>query len=135
MKTTGLKTIQSYPENWTQIYTDGSAMKGTVNAGYGVKILYPEQKSEEISCPCGALCSNFEAETLSIEAALHQVKQRYIVNNTPNANIVIFTESKSVLQALETDKQTTSAIRNLRLFLSKFIEDFSIKITLQWIPR
>ena len=116
------------------MYTDGLAMKGTVNAGYGAKIYYPEGKSEEISNPCGALCSNFEAETLAIEAALHQIKQRYIANNTSKTDIVIFTDCKSVLQALENNKQTTNSIRNLRLAISNFIDDFSIKITLQWIP-
>ena len=134
LKITGLKTIQSYPDDCIHVYTDGSAMKGTVNAGYGAKINYPEETTEEISNPCGALCSNFEAETLAIEAALHQIRQRYTANSTSKTDIVIFTDSKSVLQSLENDKQTTNSIRNLRLSISNFIDDFSIKITLQWIP-
>ena len=134
LKITGLETIQSYPDYWTHVYTDGSAMKGTVNAGYGVKIYYPDENPETISNPCGALCSNFEAETLAIEAAIHQIKQRYIARVTPTTDIVIFSDSKSVLQALDSDQQNTNSIRDLRLAISNFIDDFSVNVTLQWIP-
>ena len=134
LKITGLETIQSYPDHWIHVYTDGSALKGTVNAGYGVKIFYPDEKPETISNPCGALCSNFEAETLAIEAALHQITQRNIAKNTPTTDIVIFSDSKSVLQAIDSDKQTTRSIRDLRLAISNFIDEFSVNVTLQWIP-
>ena len=43
----GLKTVQEYPDNWTQVYTDGSAFKGTINAGYGVRIEYTDKTTEE----------------------------------------------------------------------------------------
>ena len=134
LKITGLETIQSYPDHWIHVYTDGSALKGTVNAGYGAKIFYPDEKPETISNPCGALCSNFEAETLAIEAALHQITQRNIAKNTPTTDIVIFSDSKSVLQAIDSDKQTTRSIRDLRLAISNFIDEFSVNVTLQWIP-
>ena len=52
LKITGLKTIQSFPDDCIHVYTDGSAMKGTVNAGYVAKIYYPEEISEEIYIPC-----------------------------------------------------------------------------------
>ena len=38
----GVRTIMSYPENFHQIYTDGSAFKGTRNAGCGARIEYVE---------------------------------------------------------------------------------------------
>ena len=56
----GLKTVQEYPDNWIQVYTDGSAFKGTMNAGYGVRIEYADKTSEEIFNPCGVFCSNYE---------------------------------------------------------------------------
>ena len=63
---TGLQTIQEYPDNCTHVYTDGSAFKGTVNAGYGARLEFSDKSLEEIANPCGANGSNFEAEALAI---------------------------------------------------------------------
>ena len=51
---TAQKTIDSYPEEWIHIYTDGSAFKGIMNAGYGSRINFPE----ELCDACGAYNSN-----------------------------------------------------------------------------
>ena len=91
----GLKTVQDYPDEWIKVYTDGSAFKGTMNAGYGVRIEHTDKTTEELYNPCGVLCSNYEAEALAIEAAIHQLQQQ---------NVVIFSDSMSVLQALEHNK-------------------------------
>ncbi|GFR94637.1 hypothetical protein ElyMa_000924000, partial [Elysia marginata] len=32
---TAQKTLDTYPEHWIHVYTDGSAFKGTINGGYG----------------------------------------------------------------------------------------------------
>ena len=42
------RTIDSYPETWIHIYTDGSAFKGTMNAGYGARVQFPDQTREEL---------------------------------------------------------------------------------------
>ena len=39
----GLQTVQEYPDNWIKVYTDGSAFKGTANAGYGVRIEHTDK--------------------------------------------------------------------------------------------
>lgn len=55
------RTIDSYPDEWIHIYTDGSALKGTINAGYGACVQFPDQTCEELSDSCGAHSSNYEA--------------------------------------------------------------------------
>ena len=123
LQLTGLQTIQDYPESWIHIYTDGSAMKGTVNAGLGARIEYPNQSYEEISNPCGSLCSNFEAEALAMKAAISKIA------NSPEKyeNIVLFTDSKSVLDALLHDNFNLPVIRDLAYVLDNFREHLTEK--------
>ena len=68
----GQETIDSYPDEWIHLYTDGSAFKGTMNAGYGARIEYADKTCNDIHSPCGVFCSNCEAEELAIEAAIHK---------------------------------------------------------------
>ena len=130
----GIKTILSYPENYIQIYTDGSADKGTTNAGYGARIEYVDQACEEISEPCGDLCSNYEAEAFAIEAALQQVKETFSRNPNKIGDCVIFSDARSCLEAIKTQEFKNKAIRDLAIHLSSFLEDHRITLVLQWIP-
>ena len=123
----GLKTVQEYPDNWIQVYTDGSAFKGTMNAGYGVRIEYADKTSEEIFNPCGVFCSNYEAEALAIEAAVHQLQQQFTLSRERKQNVVIFSDSMSVLQALENEKLDTSLIISITKTLSAFMQEFDIE--------
>jgi len=41
LKLASLETIDAYPKDWIKVYTDGSAFKATVNAGYCAIIYYP----------------------------------------------------------------------------------------------
>ena len=54
LKRAAEKTILSYPDEWTHVYTDGSAEEGTKNAGWGVWIRAPTGKTEELFDACGA---------------------------------------------------------------------------------
>ena len=45
----GLQTIQMYPDDCIHVYTDGSASQGTVNAGYGARIEFPDKFLVELS--------------------------------------------------------------------------------------
>ena len=85
----------SYLQNWIQIYTDGSAFKTTINAGYGSWNVLPDGTSHEISQPCGSMCSNFEAETMGIKAAAEYINTLFQSNPTTITNIVVYTDSKS----------------------------------------
>ena len=41
---TAKKTIVIYPEEWIHVYTDGSAFKGIMNAGFGSRVEFLDQK-------------------------------------------------------------------------------------------
>lgn len=130
----GQETIDSYPEEWIHVYTDGSSFKGTINAGYGARIEYADKSWSEIHSPCGVFCSNFEAEALDIEAAMHQIQQDLTVRPEKVENIVVFSDSKSVLQSIDQDRQDNSTIRSLVYSMSSTTKHFSIELHLQWIP-
>ena len=49
-------------------------------------------------------------------------------------DIVIFSNSKSVFEALENDDLKDKTIRKLSRTIGEVIADHSINITLQWIP-
>ena len=98
-------------------------MKGSVNAGFGYRIEYPNQSHEETSNPCGSLCSNLEAEALAMKAAITK-----IANNPDNLeNIVLFTDSKSVLDALLYDNFNLPVIRDLAYVLVNFFRNLEQK--------
>ena len=52
LKTSALDTIDSYPKDWIHTYTDGSAFKATINAGYGATVNYPDGTKNEIFSSC-----------------------------------------------------------------------------------
>ena len=133
LKNAANTTISSYPDNWIHIYTDGSAFKATVNAGYGALICLPDGSSEELSAACGSVCSNYEAELLGIEASCKHLTTLFKNNPSHVANTVIFTDSMSALQAIE-DKSSKSEIIKLLLEIKKLLTNSSIRLVLQWIP-
>ena len=134
MQMTGLQTIQNYPDDCIHIYTDGSAHKGTVNAGFGARIEFPDGSLEEIASPCGINCSNFEAEALAIESSIEKLFQIFTLQPDKINKIVIFTDAKSVLQALNSDRPNCQVIQNLSKVLDVFIDTFQQEVILQWIP-
>ena len=134
LQMTGLQTIQEYPDNCTHVYTDGSAFKGTVNAGYGARLEFSDKSLEEIANPCGANCSNFEAEALAIIAALNKTEEIYEEKPSLLSKVVIFTDAKSVLQALDSDNPKSNVIQDLSKVLDSFIKKFEQEVIFQWIP-
>ena len=128
------RTIDSYPETWIHIYTDGSAFKGTMNAGYGARVQFPDQTREELFESCGAHSSNYEAEARAIEASLHHISNIFTEKVKPRNNIVIFSDAKSVLEALGNEDLKDMTIRKLSRNISNVITAHTIDITLQWIP-
>jgi hypothetical protein len=81
------RTIDAYPQEWIHVYTDGSAFKATIKAGYGAYIQYPDRSSEELFGACGEICSNYEAEIHAIEAALYHLKTVFDVFPSKAQNI------------------------------------------------
>ena len=74
---TALATIDTYPEEWIKIYTDGSATDGTTNAGYGSYVQLPDGTKEELFSSCGKHCSNYKAEATAITESLKFVSNLF----------------------------------------------------------
>ena len=132
--TTAQRTIDTYPDEWIHIYTDGSAFKGTMNAGYGARVQYPDQTREELFESCGAHASNYEAEATAIEASLQHISNIFKQKVKQRNNIIIFSDAKSVLEALRNEDLNDMTIRRLSRTISDFIAAHTVDITLQWIP-
>ena len=105
-----------------------------MNAGYGSRIQYPDKTSEELYDSCGAHRSNFEAEAEAIDTSLKHISKTFSTKTKPKNNAVIFSDAKSVLQALESGKLDNTSIKNLTKSIDSFITDHDMELTLQWIP-
>ena len=128
------RTIDKYPEDCIHVYTDGSAFKGTKNAGYGSRMQHPDKTCEEIFDSCGADRSNYEAEAKAIDASLCNISKHFTEGTKAKKDIVVFSDAKSVLQALDSGKFNNVTIRELTKTIDCFITEHAIKLTLQWIP-
>lgn len=58
------------------MYTDGSVQDAITNGSSGVYIKSPDGKTEEISEPAGALCSNYRAEVQALTTATDYLLQK-----------------------------------------------------------
>ena len=129
-----LETIDTYPKEWIHIYTDGSASQGTTNAGYGSLVQFPDGSSSDLYNSCGKFSSNYEAEAIAISRSVNFVAALFENNSTPQTDLVIFSDAKSVLQAIDNANESDLVIRNLTQDISNIITAHNVKVTLQWIP-
>ena len=127
-------TIAAYPPEWIHIYTDGSAFKATVNAGYGAWICFPDGTSKELSDACGSTCSNYEAEIKGILSALEYIQTTFQEKPASVNDIVIFSDSKSALQAIESRSMDNDEIMETLLLMDKLLSAYASRLVLQWIP-
>ena len=134
LKLSSLETIDAYPKDWIHSYTDGSAFKATINAGYGAVIYFPNGTKEEILHPCGSVCSNYIAEQLAIHSAITHIHHTFDTNPSCITNTVIFTDSLSALQALESGTDVSTEMTQLTWNIHSLISKFNIGLVLQWIP-
>lgn len=127
-------TIAQYPDNWVHVYTDGSAFKGTTNAGCGVLIHFPDGQKQEISKACGHFCSNYAAELIGIETATTHLLKSF--QETPNQarDTVIFTDSLSALQAIDNNPAEEREIITIASQINNMTAKYGIRIIIQWIP-
>ena len=96
-----METIVSYPSTLIHGYTDGSAFKGTTFAGFGAFLKFPDGSDFEYSDACGKSCSNYDAEIQGLISATELLHQHFELGMNEPTNTVIFTDSKSTLEALE----------------------------------
>ena len=130
-------TILEYPEDWTHSYTDGSAIKAVARAGLGVWIMYPDGSSDQVSEACGEICSNYEAENLAIQKALEHMDKRFTESPSSATNVVIFTDSKSMLQSMEgkdLDEDLDEETLQVLIKADRLKTTHDIQLTMQWIP-
>ena len=133
LKTSALETVDSYCDTPVHAYTDGSATNATTNAGYGALIKYnKEMKKIKLSGPCGKYSSNYDAERTAIEETLKQIHQDFSEGTITPGDVVIFSDSMSVLQALEGGGCRDDG--NILRLVSKIHSAFEVRVTLQWVP-
>ena len=126
--------INDYPDEWIHIYTDGSATKGTTNAGYGSRIGFPDGSYTELFDSCGSFCSNYDAEAEAILKSLDFISSQFEFDLKEKNNIVIFTDAKYVLQSLEGSSSSDAKIKDIIYIADKLITSYNVEVTLQWIP-
>ncbi|GFR91038.1 reverse transcriptase [Elysia marginata] len=120
---------KKYPSYyWIRAFTDGSASEAVRDGGGGVYIEWPDNSSSKISIPTGKYSTNYKAEAEALQEAA-----KVLVNSeaTHHAKVVLLTDARSVLDALESAKcpevnALAQAITTLSLTASKLV--------LQWIP-
>ena len=135
LKTGALETVDSYPPTLIHGYTDGSAFKGTTFAGFGAFLKFPDGSDVEISNACGMSCSNYEAEVQGLISATELLHQHFELGEKEPTDTVIFTDSKSTLEALEHPFENPhSDIELLTLSINNLLTSYDIQLTLQWIP-
>ena len=134
LKASALETIDSYPSTWIHSYTDGSAFKATINAGYGAVIYMPNGSKKEVFNSSGSFCSNYIAEQHAISNALTHINYHFDNNPQQITDTIIFTDSLSTLEALENGSDTSKDITHLKWSLHNLMSRHSIRVVLQWIP-
>ena len=99
--------------------------------GDGVLIHYPDGSSGKFSGACGKHASNYTAEIVGIETALHYMKIFFDTFPGRKQNIVIFTDSMLALQGLDNDPTSKEEFRNIFLNTHELIEIYSVEVTMQ----
>ena len=136
LKSMALETISSYPENAIHAYTDGSAVRAIRNGGYGSVINAPDlEEPILLSGPCGAYCTNYDAELVAIQKTLDTIFQHLEDGKLEAKDIVLFSDSQSVIQAVENWQDgEAKGIENIIQTSDKILRLYGKEITIQWIP-
>lgn len=108
-----------YP-NHTKVYTDGSRNAESTSCAFLVNNLEVKYKLNKIA-------SNFSAETIAIFEAL-----KYIITHHLNQNIVLITDSMSVIDTINNKNTKLPIIRHIRNQIETINQTTSI--TILWVP-
>ncbi|CAG5134764.1 unnamed protein product [Candidula unifasciata] len=115
---------EEYPqEQWVRVYTDGSAESAVRNGGAGVYIEFPDGTRDKSSVPTGKYCHNYDAETQAIKIATDKL----LNSNLGSQYVVMLTDAKSVLEALQSRK-----LPELQTLLTQL--SVQRRVVMQWIP-
>ena len=118
---------EKYPTGtWTRVYTDGSATDAIRDGGGGIYIEWPDGTTESHAIPTGQHSTNYRAEM----AALEEAATILITKVHTEHPIVLLSDAKSVLQALETAEH--HPMKRLQSILCQLHQ--KTKTVIQWIP-
>ena len=131
LKHSALETIDSYPSTWIHAYTDGSAFKATINAGYGAVMHLPDGDKKEVYNSSGSFCSNFIAEQQAITNTANHINYVFDIKPHLLTDVVIFTDSLSTLEKLESGTDVNKDLTQLIWSLHHLISRHNISMVLQ----
>ena len=115
----------NYPkESWTHGYANGSAENAVRNGGEGVYIQYAGGKEDKISLATGLYSTNYKAEAEALKTAAAHIE----VSTHASPNVVL-TDALSVLQALQSNRDTE--LNDLSAALASLCRGHAV--ILQWI--
>ena len=134
LKLCAQETVNSYSTSAIHAYTDGSAFKGTINAGFRILLRYPDECSSEYSDSCGTNCSNYEAEKIAIKTAMQLIHQRCELSVSNPTDVIIFSDAKSALEALQNPPYEDQITSEIALGISNLIAAHAVQVALEWIP-
>ena len=136
LKSMALETISSYPDSAIHAYTDGSAVRAIHNGGYGSVIKAPDMEEPILlSGPCGAYCTNYDAEVVAIQKTLDSIKEHVEESKVRPNDIIIFSDSQSAIQAVDNWQDgTAKGIENIIQTCDNIMTLYGVDITIQWIP-
>ena len=134
LKLCAQETVYSYSTSAIHAYTDGSAFKATINAGFGILLKYPDGSSSLYSNSCGTNCSNYKAEKIAIKTAIQLIHQRFELSESNPTDAIILSDAKSALEALQNPPYQDQIISEIALGISNLIAAHAAHVTLQWTP-
>ena len=112
--------------NVMHVFTDGSKMPG--KTGYAVIFARSNGSIDSIKQRLPNSCNIFEAEAYAIQRALNETSKK--VEN--GSSVSIYTDSKSVLQAIVSHGKSIAAITSIQMTAFELTKSFNIQFT--WIP-
>ena len=135
LKVITYETIANYPEDIIHAYTDGSAVRATLNGVYGSVIYTPNSDPMYLSGPCGAHCTNYEAEIIAIQQTLLNILELFENGTVEPTDIVIFSDSQSAILAIEDwQGKVSPKIDKITSTCNKIMTLYNTQIIMQWIP-
>ena len=81
----------------------------------------------------GEICSNYEAENMAIQRALEILDLKFSQSPCTRTNIVLFTDSMSMLQSMEGQEIDEDTLQVL-MKAERLKTNHGIELTMQWIP-
>ncbi|GFS50043.1 hypothetical protein TNCV_1836771 [Trichonephila clavipes] len=96
-------------DNFAIAYTDGSSDRSLSNGGAGIILLLPDGNNYKHKINTGIIASNFTSELVAIREALLLYQQNpHVFDSTEG--LVIFSDSKSAIEAIKTERLTSPVI-------------------------